>query len=277
MNNVTGLQNFDWDNNPIISYIKNENTASKTYTLPPRDGNIALEEYDVVSITGGISLSSTAFGKLHLCTGTSANYTVVLPTAVGNTGKIIGFKFSSALTKLVTLDGLTTETIEGETTKVYWAKESVEVVSNGTNWEILSYKFMAMTAGLAIASVSIPQNSDTKVLFDAITHDNTGLMADTTNHQVNILRKSQYNMQFAVREVTTTAVTAMYGVIRVDAANVTLNGNSYGGNTSGRNDQHNGWGRPVEINAGSNVDLMFNQSSAALNFLFRLNVTELAS
>jgi hypothetical protein len=58
-----------------------------------------------VEVTGEVLLTSTAYGKMHLCSGTSANYTVELPSAVGNEGKSIAVRMSTALTKLVTING----------------------------------------------------------------------------------------------------------------------------------------------------------------------------
>lgn len=90
-----------------------------------------------VSVTGAISLDATAYGKLHRCSGTSADYTVDLPTAVGHIGETIAFKGLPALTKVVTIDGLTTETIDGELTRQIGADGVIVVCSNGTNWEVV--------------------------------------------------------------------------------------------------------------------------------------------
>lgn len=94
-------------------------------------------DLSLVSVTGAIGLGSTAFGKLHLCSGTSTDYTVDLPTAVGNTGKTIGFKGVPALTKVVTIDGLLGETIDGELTRQIGAYGILVVCSDGANWNVV--------------------------------------------------------------------------------------------------------------------------------------------
>jgi len=66
-----------------------------------------------VSVTAVTVLDDTAFGKLHVCTGTSSDYNLTLPTpAVANYGKVIGVKggFIASFTKVVTLIG----TVDGE-------------------------------------------------------------------------------------------------------------------------------------------------------------------
>lgn len=98
----------------------------------------ALDATTPVSITGAVSLDATAFGKLHICTGTSANYTVDLPTAVGNTGKSIIFKGARALTKNVTLAGVSGQTIDTETNRSFNSGGSFTLLSDGTNWIIIN-------------------------------------------------------------------------------------------------------------------------------------------
>jgi hypothetical protein len=91
-----------------------------------------------VSVTGAVTLDNTAFGKMHVCTGTTSNYTIALPTAVGNANKSIGFKGSSALTKNVTIDGNGGETIDGEDFREFNANGIFVVLSDGTNWHIVA-------------------------------------------------------------------------------------------------------------------------------------------
>tara|TARA_R110000787_G_scaffold257739_1_gene362934 strand:+ start:98 stop:493 length:396 start_codon:yes stop_codon:yes gene_type:complete len=66
----------------------------------------------------------------------SGAYTVNLPTAVGVAGKTYTLKNSS--TGTITLDGATTETIDGVTTYPMATQyESVSVQSNGANWILI--------------------------------------------------------------------------------------------------------------------------------------------
>jgi hypothetical protein len=112
MGKVIGFSNFL---DTVVSYFKNEATAQRTYTFPNRSGTIALDVMETVLVTGATVLDSTAFGKLHDCSGTSADYTITLPSAVGNEGKSICIKGNPLLAsfdKVVTIDGDGTEKLD---------------------------------------------------------------------------------------------------------------------------------------------------------------------
>src|SRR5688572_6521260 len=91
----------------------------------------------IVSITGATSLTSTALGKIHNCTGTTSDYTVDLPTAIGNAGCLI-FKGSSALTKVVTIQGTGGQTIDGESERKIAASGMMSIISDGANWIVVN-------------------------------------------------------------------------------------------------------------------------------------------
>lgn len=113
------------------------------YTDNARQGTdkmnaMTLELYSFTpeSITGAISLTSTALGKIHILTGTTSDYTVDLPTAVGNEGVII-FKGAAALTKIVTIQGVSGQTIDGESSRKISATGMITVMSDGANWVVI--------------------------------------------------------------------------------------------------------------------------------------------
>ena len=63
-----------------------------------------------VSITGTVGLSSAHFSIMHVCSGTTTDYTVTIPSPIGNAGKLIGFRMANSvlpsglpLTKKVTI------------------------------------------------------------------------------------------------------------------------------------------------------------------------------
>lgn len=147
-----------------------------------------------VSVTGTTTLTSSAFGRMHVCSGTSADYTVTLPPVSGNSGKIIGFRMASGLTKLVTLDGDGTEAIDGETTRVLWKNESAVLLCDGTAWTKIAGKSIPMLCTMyPAAALTVNDNTATKVPLDTTSSDNTGFLADpTTNKRINIKRKSLY-------------------------------------------------------------------------------------
>jgi len=76
---------------------------------------------DIVStlVNAEVSITTTTtatINKMHVCSGTSANYTVSLPSPSGNTGKPLGLRMSTDLTKLVTIDAGAGVTINGKST-----------------------------------------------------------------------------------------------------------------------------------------------------------------
>ncbi|MFI8608503.1 hypothetical protein ACIGFL_09280 [Pseudomonas sp. NPDC077649] len=149
-----------------------------------------------VSVTGAVTLDATAFGKMHACSGTTVNYTVTLPAASGNAGKVIGFRMASGLTKLVTLDGNASETIDGATVRQMWANEVAILLCSGTSWTKIAGKTIPMACGMyPTAAVNVALfPTFTAVPMDATIFDTSGMMADAVNDRINILRPAVYRL-----------------------------------------------------------------------------------
>lgn len=82
----------------------------------------------VNSVTGATTLTAT--DSLVVCDGT---FTITLPAVADvNTGKIYYIK--NIGTGLITLDGDGTETIDDDTTQPIASYESMEVISDGSEW-----------------------------------------------------------------------------------------------------------------------------------------------
>lgn len=72
-----------------------------------------------------------------LCDCTSNSITVNLPTAVGNTATIV-IKKTDSSSNSVTIDGATTQTIDGGLTATLQVQEeSITIISDNTNWRII--------------------------------------------------------------------------------------------------------------------------------------------
>ena len=129
-----------------------------------------------VSITGATTLTASAFGKLHVCSGTAADYTVTLPAVSGNAGKFIGFRMASGLTKIVTLDPNASELVNGLATWPMMANETAVLYCDGTAWAVLCRGDRAFSgARVSIAgNKSIPNATVTKVSFDTEEYDEGG-------------------------------------------------------------------------------------------------------
>ena len=88
------------------------------------------------SATINTTLTETDGINVKLINATSGAVTVTLPTAVSNAASFIIKKTDSSTNK-VTIDGYSTETIDGGTTYVLNDQYNyVEIVSNGTNWVV---------------------------------------------------------------------------------------------------------------------------------------------
>lgn len=157
-------------------------------------GYLGLSVKSEVSITGATTLTSSAFGKMHVCTDTAADYTVGLPAAAGNAGKLLGIRISSACTKLVTLDGNASELIDGAATRVMWAGESALLLCDGVGWTKVAGKSIPMVCRMqGQESQSIPSATFTTLaLPTAIV--NIGGMADAANNRVLIRRGGTYHV-----------------------------------------------------------------------------------
>lgn len=174
-------------------------------------GNLAITGNVIVSgtvsgpvstITGNITLTSASMGTTYVCSGTSVNYAVTLPSTTGLAGKTVTFVMSSALTKLVTITAAGGNTIDGSATRIMWAGESATLLTDGTNWYKVSGKTVPMVAGQykTGADQSIPNNSATKLtLGTAIASNCPAAMNDTANSRIVIVRPSVYHTVAAAR------------------------------------------------------------------------------
>lgn len=79
----------------------------------------------------------TATNDDYIIDCTSGSFTVTLPASSGRTGRILIIKNSGAGT--ITVDGNASETIDGATTySLATQYATVQIVSDGTNWKIIS-------------------------------------------------------------------------------------------------------------------------------------------
>lgn len=199
----TKIQNFTAITNPITSdilFVGHDPTGTPVDRQATIADVLRAPNSSEVSVTTGTTLTSTAYSKWHNCSGTTADYTVGLPTAVGAQGQWIAFRFDPALTKLVTLDGNSTETVGGALTRIFWARETAIFVSDNVNWVKLHYGFIPMTCSMRLsANQSIAASTLVLIQLDATDIDNTGRMADTGNHKMVCVRPGNYSIVGTIR------------------------------------------------------------------------------
>jgi len=152
--------------------------------------------YPEVSVLSTTALDATSFGRMHSCSGTTANYTITLPAVSGNAGKVVGIRMVSSLTKLVTIAGSGAETLDGLNQRVMWANEVAILLCTGTSWTKIAGKSIPMQGWLyKLADQTIPTSDVVyKILLDKVHIDNTGQMADLANNRIYIRRSGSYFM-----------------------------------------------------------------------------------
>jgi uncharacterized protein (TIGR02145 family) len=107
-------------------------------TTDPKSGldiNTSLG-YKVTSITSATTLDDTY--NVVLCN--NAHYTVTLPPAASNAGRVYRIKNIDPSGDAITIDGNGAETIDGESTYLLQPyKHSITLISNGANWYVIEY------------------------------------------------------------------------------------------------------------------------------------------
>ncbi len=139
--------------------------------------------------------ANLAYATWTVVKATTANHTVTLPAPALASGKpqLVAVKVDPASTKLVTLAPHAAETIDGASSRVLWAGEFAVLLTDGTNWFKVDGQSYPMACRLALsAAQSISNDTLTRVNLDTTLVDNTGLMADTSNHRVAIQRAGSY-------------------------------------------------------------------------------------
>jgi len=143
-----------------------------------------------VSITDTATLT---IGKHHVVTVTSADKTLTLPEVSGNGGKLISVEIAATTDKLITLDGNTSEEIDGETTRVMWAKETAILLCNGTGWTKVAGKSISMISKMYASAVT--QQSTAGIII-TIAYDTSVIsalnMSNIGSNRVDILRSGVY-------------------------------------------------------------------------------------
>jgi len=82
--------------------------------------------------------TATLIDDIILCDATSSGFTVTLPAASGLTGKQLIVKKTDSSVNTVIVDGDSSETIDGDTTKTLFSQyDYITIVSDGSNWVVV--------------------------------------------------------------------------------------------------------------------------------------------
>lgn len=181
-----------------------------------------------VSVTGAATLDTSALGKIVVCSGTSADYTVGLPAAAESNGKRIVLLMGLGLTKLVALDGNASETIDGSASRIMWKSELAELWCDGTQWVKVGGKSIPMQAGLyANAGQLFPAGTDTTITIDtAKITPSVASMHDLANKKIVVARSSNYLLTASIQWNNTNA-SATRTVVRGHTGTVPIGYSGY--------------------------------------------------
>lgn len=172
---------------PYLTLVGNELKAKCDLVAPLHD--------TVISITAA---DTAVLGRVHLISGTTDDYSISLPPAAGNDGKLLAFVVdeSGNANKRYTLDAYDTEEINGATTRVLWAGESVVLLAQGGAWRRIAGYSRPMTCRLYYNVAdgtfqSVATADDEKIPFN-LALDGTTFMDDSANSQIKAGRSGTY-------------------------------------------------------------------------------------
>lgn len=112
--------------------------AGKTLTTPTVTNGL-LNGKRAALTTRTAAYTATTSDHTILCNGTTAAFTVTLPTAVGNTGQMFSIKKIDASANAITIATTSSQTIDGVTTRTLSTQyQGVTVQSDGANWFVIS-------------------------------------------------------------------------------------------------------------------------------------------
>lgn len=144
----------------------------------------------VSTITSTTTLDATY--STVLCNN-SSDITVNLPAASGCSGRRYVIKKVGNNNNTITIDGNSTETIDGATTLLLYVQyDMVEIVSDGSNWRIVADGRRSHSATLSLSTgQNFATGTFTKVPFDGV-GQNVANIADTGNSKIVIKRTGLY-------------------------------------------------------------------------------------
>lgn len=155
----------------------------RSWVTPASGG--AIDWASPVVVTG---TSTLATGKHHVCTGTTADYTVTLPPVTGNAGKLISVEMAGALTKLVTVDAGAGVAIDGQQTRVMWARETALLLCNGVAWTKVAGKSVPSQFNVyQTADMALTVSSYTKIISLANTLTTGRFRFESASNQIRVL------------------------------------------------------------------------------------------
>jgi len=180
-------------------YFKNDSGTESRLSNQTSDSGILA----VSSKTTTYSAANT--DDLLLVSASGGSWTLTLFTAVGNTGKVLRIKRTdSTIANTVTVDGNSSETIDGAANVVLCLQyQDLEIVSDGTNWQILNHFIPTVAASAKSSSIVSSSSGAALVIGTSIFDTTSSYNAATGVYTVPIAGK--YDVGFTAFEVNSGA------------------------------------------------------------------------
>jgi hypothetical protein len=122
-------------------------------------------------------------------------FTLTLPTAVGNTGKVFRFKLVTA-GNILTIDGDGSETIDGLAAyKMGTQNDYLEIVSNGTNWKVNVFNIFAGARCYTGAGQSMAVGGSGEIIDFGTCVDPLGQVTTGASWKFTVLYPGRYSVK----------------------------------------------------------------------------------
>lgn len=160
--------------------------------IVPGDLPTGIQEY---AVSGAMTL---AWGASYVASCTGSSYALTIPTVSGQPNATIAVRITDTSSCLVRLQGTSGQNINQGSFRLMWAGESALLKSDLVQSNKLEGTRLPMVCTLSTTfplNQTIPTGTNTKIAFDTVIADNTGLMADTTNHRCTPPRGGLWDMQ----------------------------------------------------------------------------------
>ncbi len=141
----------------------------------------------IVAINGA---TTATINQRHRCVdaGSPADYTLTLPAVSGNDEQLLEVIIDRAMTKFVTLDGNSSETIDGATTRLMWAGETALLQVINGEWKKIAGKNVPMSVTASISSnPTVANSTETKMVLDTFSSGISALF-DSGNAKLLVKR-----------------------------------------------------------------------------------------
>lgn len=234
-----------------------------------------------ISITAATVLTAANMGWMHVCTYGASDYTVTLPSPAGQVGRFIGFRVQGGSpSRFVTVQVGGLDLIDGATSVVLWAGESIELYCDGTHWRRVGgvRRPLACVMRNNGGGQTFTTGNVARAALNQSVVDGSGRMANTAPNTMTVRRTGTYLVAFAISMDFAAAGRIQGYVLRDGDYGTSLNGEIYGVAAMSPTLSMT---RPMAYTAGDTIELVgrqFTGSNATLQtFVTYLSLTEILS